>query len=342
MYNTLHQIYGTAALEKTAADMLAEQVQNATGVDASNFDVDQLEAFAQQMLGEQQVDGAYAQQEVQGVDGVQGPQTAYTNMPAEQLVQTQAFQDGDAIGKVASYVMYNDLMPRLTVGMYEASKLAFDQVLKEAGFADKARGAFGKAKEMGGKAVSAVGNAGRRYGNLMAGGGEAGARPGNHISTLKGSYAGRGVAKADVTEGRKSMATRAGSLAGAAGLGTAGYYAAKEANFAPQYQQPQAPQQAQAPQLSALQQIGQQKALAYLQSQGYDINQFMGGQDQGIDQGMDQGQVDPQMAAKLASDAARGQVDSYTDELAMQMIRELGLDPNGSQDAGQVAAPQGV
>lgn len=339
MYNTLHQIYGTAALEKTAADMLAEQVQNATGVDASNFDVDQLEAFAQQMLGEQQVDGAYAQE----VEGVQGPQTAYTNMPAEQLVQTQAFQDGDAIGKVASYVMYNDLMPRITVGMYEAAKLAYDQVLKEAGFADKARGAFGKAKEMGGKAVSAVGNAGRRYGNLMAGGGEKGFRPGNSVAAHRGRLGVEGFGdyanKAVKSEAMKSTATRAGTAAGAAGLGVAGYHAAKEANFAPQYQQPQAPQQA--PQLSALQQIGQQKALAYLQSQGYDINQFMGGQDQGMDQGMDQGQVDPQMAAKLASDAARGQVDSYTDELAMQMIRDLGIDPSGSQDAGQ-AAPQGV
>lgn len=336
MYNALAQIYNTNVLEKTAADMLAEQA----GFDVSNLSPDQLEAYAQQMLAEAdqaEVETQYADQAqlAQGANLADVRQTPLNTMSPEQLVQTPQFDEGDTVGKVAAYRIYHDLFPQLSLDIYETVKqanvAAFNEVLKEAGFMDKAKEMSAGARSLASAAGSRVADAGKAVGrgvkNTVKGFGQH-VLGGRSIGTTDGkSRVGNTLIGAAHKETRgdwlKSQASRAALGAGAAGAGAAGYHAAtKEANFAQPMQQEQ-------PQTSALEQIAQQKAMSYLQSQGYDINQLLGGQDQQVEQ---EQQLAPEMQAKLANDMIRGQVDQYTDQLAMQMLSQLGIDLNSQTD----------
>jgi hypothetical protein len=339
MYNTLAQIYNTNVLEKTAADMLAEQ----TGMDVANLSPDQLEAYAQQMLAEAdqaaEVETQYADQAqlAQGANLADVRQTPLNTMPPEQLVQTPQFDEGDTVGKVAAYRIYHDLFPQLSLDIYEttkqASKIAFQEVLKEAGFIDKAKKVSAGARSLASATGSRVADAGKAEGrgvkNTAKGFGQH-VLGGRRIGTTDGeSRVGNTLIGAAHKETRgdwlKSQASRAALGAGAAGAGAAGYHAAtKEANFV------QPMQQQEQPQTSALEQIAQQKAMSYLQAQGYDINQLLGGQDEQVEQ--EQQQLAPEMQAKLANDMIRGQVDQYTDQLAMQMLSQLGIDLNSQTD----------
>ncbi len=331
MYNKLAQIYNQNILEKTAADMLAEQV----GFDVNNISPDQLEAYAQQMLSEADT-AAASQQDVyaQGEPNLADTrQTALNTMPAEQLVQTPEFDQGDTIGKVAAYRIYRDLMPTMTNDIYETVKQAFYQVIKEAGFADSARSYAGAAKntvrDVAGAAGGAVANAGRSVARNVQ------SRAGGAFNTAK-----------EVAQ--KHPKKMIGAAAGLGALGAGGaYMASKEANFgggfAPQGQiaPQQAPQQGQS---SALDQMAQQKVMDYLQAQGYDLNQLFGGADQGqnVQEQPMQGQ---DMAVKMANDAIRSQVDQHTNQLAISMLQQLGINVNdtgadtSAQDQSQ--APQG-
>jgi hypothetical protein len=272
-------------------------------------------------------------------------------MPAEQLVQTPEFDQGDTIGKVAAYRIYRDLMPTLTNDIYETVKQAHYQVLKESGFVDRAKDvgtslnslahsgtvAAGRGISRAGKAVA---NAGRSYVDNLKGGREIGVTGG---TSRVGNTAVGAMNKATRGDWAKSQATRAGT---GLALGGAGYAATKEANFdggfAPQGQV--APQQApqQEPQVSALQQMAQQKVMDYLQAQGYDLNQILGGADQGqnIQEQPMQGQ---DMSVKMANDAIRSQVDQHTNQLALSMLQQLGInvDNSGTDTASAQDQTQG-
>lgn len=327
MYNKLAQIYNQNLLEKTAADMLAEQA----GFDVNNISPDQLEAYAQQMLSEAEAVSANQGQDVyaQGEPNLADTrQTALNTMAPEQLVQTPEFDQGDTIGKVAAYRIYRDLMPTLTNDIYETTKQAFSQVLKEAGFADSARSYASAAKntvrDVAGAAGGAVANAGRSVARNVQ------SRAGGAFNTAK-----------EVAQ--KHPKKMIGAAAGLGALGAGGaYMASKEANFgggfAPQGQV--APQQE--PQVSALQQMAQQKVMDYLQAQGYDLNQILGGADQGqnVQEQPMQGQ---DMSVKMANDAIRSQVDQHTNQLALSMLQQLGInvDNSGTDTASAQDQTQG-
>jgi hypothetical protein len=249
-------------------------------------------------------------------------------MAPEQLVQTPEFDQGDTIGKVAAYRIYRDLMPTLTNDIYETTKQAFSQVLKEAGFADSARSYAGAAKntvrDVAGAAGGAVANAGRSVARNVQ------SRAGGAFNTAK-----------EVAQ--KHPKKMIGAAAGLGALGAGGaYMASKEANFgggfAPQGQV--APQQE--PQVSALQQMAQQKVMDYLQAQGYDLNQILGGADQGqnVQEQPMQGQ---DMSVKMANDAIRSQVDQHTNQLALSMLQQLGInvDNSGTDTASAQDQTQG-
>jgi len=202
------QIYGLVnnnQLEKTAQEMLNEQISENTGVDMSSVAPEQLEQFAQQMLSESE-----AAQAAESKD--------FANMTPEQLVQTEEVQTGDVIGKTAAYAMYATLIPALDE--YFNTKLA--------GFGDTVRKGYDAAKGGVSRAGSAVVSAGKRYGNLMAGGtgAEGMARPGNSYSAIRG----KGVDDMRKIEARKSLGTRAGTGLAALGIGGGTYAATKEAS----------------------------------------------------------------------------------------------------------------
>lgn len=307
----LASIYNHSLFEKTASDMLAEQL-GAQGLDTSSISPDQLEMAAQQILTEAEAQSAEQSQEqvapqmspeeqAQLTGTLQEAQKVdYQSLSPEQLQQTQLFQTGDALGKIAAHSTWATFKPMAD----EYFSMVLGEVAKTAGFADKARSAAWGARDAVRSAGSAVSGAAKRYGNLMAGGGEAGVRPGNHLSTLKGSYAGRKVNPSEVSEARKSLGARVGTAVGLGAAGAGAYHMAKEA--------------------SALNTLAWNKVQGFLAQNGIDVNELLAQQEQT----QAEPQVQDQMmseAQKMANDM-RSMVDSHTDEMALEILKSLGID----------------
>jgi D-arabinose 1-dehydrogenase-like Zn-dependent alcohol dehydrogenase len=116
-------------------------------------------------------------------------------------------------------------------------------------------------------------------------------------------------------EALKSLGARAATGVGVLGAGGAGYAATKEA--------------------SALETIANQKVMQYLQSRGYDTSALNG-------QAQEQPQVqEPQMdpaAVKMANDM-RMAVEQHTDQLALQMLQQMGIQVDQGQEVEQQVDP---
>jgi hypothetical protein len=226
-------------------------------------------------------------------------------------------------------------MPTLTNDIYETVKQAHYQVLKESGFVDRAKDVGTSLNSLAHSGTVAAGRGISRAGGAIA---DAGRSVGRNIQSRAG-----GAFNTAKEVAQKHPKKTIGAAAGLGALGAGGaYMASKEANFgggfAPQGQV--APQQE--PQVSALQQMAQQKVMDYLQAQGYDLNQILGEADQGQNV-QEQPMQEQDMSVKMANDAIRSQVDQHTNQLALSMLQQLGInvDNSGTDTASAQDQTQG-
>lgn len=227
MNEFLSQIYETPdAREKTAQSVLLSKLAQDEGIDLSSLSEDQLEDIAQSVLNESE-----------SVEDDELAKEAQEN-----------FAQADFLGRVMAHSMTQEL-----------------ELIKQAGFGDfagKMKGhagkAFGKAKEVGKKAVSAAGRSAKGFGEHLKGGRTVGTSEGpKRVGNTSAGLFNKPLRK----DFAKSQGARA---AVGGGVGAVGYGAHK----------------AMSKEASAFDTLATQRALEMLAEKGYDVESMMAQQEQ--------------------------------------------------------------